>query len=201
MIFYTSLFHILIIISTFARLKNRELATKKPYTIAFKGLKNGTHYFDFEAGNAFFKEFEMTDMKDGLAAIDIELEKTDRFLDVSISIIGTLEVMCDRCLEYFKLNISYYNTFMVKFSETPMESTDEIMILHPNDHELNLKQYIFESISLSIPCRKVHPDDEQGNPGCNQDMLGKIKALKPKQLDEQSGNDPRWDILKDISIN
>ena len=90
---------------------------------------------------------------------------------------------------------------MVKFSETSTEGTDELIILHPNEHELDLKQYIYESICLSIPYRKVHPEDDQGNSACNKDMLKEINTLKPKQLNEQSGNDPRWDILKDISIN
>ena len=66
---------------------------------------------------------------------------------IGIDIKGTLLVQCDRCLEYFDYNVEYKDSLLVKFDENATSQNDEVIILHPNDSELDLKQYLYECIN------------------------------------------------------
>ncbi len=57
-------------------------------------------------------------------------------------------------------------------------------ILHPKNHQLDLKHYFYECISVSIPYRKVHPDLPDGESGCDPEMLKKLKdhLIEDKRL-------------------
>ena len=48
--------------------------------------------------------------------------------------------------------------------------------------------------------RVVHPDDENGNPGCNPEFLSRLENETDKDKDEPEG-DPRWEILKNLKLN
>ena len=63
-------------------------------------------------------------------------------------------------------------------------------------HEIVIDQYLFEFIVLSLPVKRIHPDDPDGNPACNKEMMKKLNQYLIN--DEQKINDPRWDDLKSI---
>jgi len=144
------------------------------YIIQFKGLKEGVHDFSFTIDKPFFEAFEYLSIPDGLVKVKVELDKKTTFLDLNISLRGEIQVQCDLCLDYFSLPIRYNGQIVVRFSETEKEPDEEVIWLHPDEHELNLKHYLYECISLSIPIRKVHPDLPDGEPGCDPDMLKKL---------------------------
>ena len=62
------------------------------------------------------------------------------------------------------------------------EADDEIIFLHPEDYQLDLKHYLYECISVSLPYRKVHPDLPDGESGCDPEMLEKLKDLFDSRL-------------------
>ena len=49
--------------------------------------------------------------------------------------------------------------------------------LNPEDHQLDMKQYFYECISVSLPYRKVHPDLPDGESGCDPENAWKIRIL------------------------
>ena len=147
------------------------------YIIHFKGLKEGVHAFTFHLGKAFFETHEHLEVPDGAVDIQAELIKKTSFLELSISLAGTVQVQCDRCLGYFNLPVSYEGHLVVRFSETGKEPDDEVIFLHPEDYELNLTHYLYECISLSIPIRKIHPDLPGGKPGCDPEMLKRLNEI------------------------
>ena len=79
--------------------------------------------------------------------------------------------------------VHYEGTLQVRFSETEKESDGDVMWLSPNETELPLGQYIYESISLSLPYRKIHPEDANGNSLCNPDMLSRFKIVSEEEFD------------------
>jgi uncharacterized metal-binding protein YceD (DUF177 family) len=151
--------------------------------------------------NSFITENGINDVKSGEVEVHVLLNKTESFLELDVSLKGELEIMCDRCLEYFNYPVKFNGSLVVKFSEASTESSDEIIVIHPNDHELDLKQYIYESLCLSIPYRKVHPEDKEGNSACNQDMIDRFGNIKIEEDKKDDKTDPRWDLLKDIIEN
>lgn len=98
-----------------------------------------------------------------MASVSVELVKTERLLTLDFTIDGEVEVTCDRCLDEFMMPVHYAGTLQVRFLETEKESDGEVMWLSPNETELPLGQYIYESISLSLPYRKIHPEDAEGH--------------------------------------
>ena len=145
------------------------------YIIQFKGLKEGVHDFDFILGKAFFAEFEYLEVPDGKVKAHIVLTRKTTFLDLDISLKGPIQALCDRCLDYFDMEVDFTGHLLVRFSEQEEEEDDEIIFLHPDDHQLDLKHYFYECISISIPYRKVHPDLPGGHSGCDPEMLKKLK--------------------------
>jgi uncharacterized metal-binding protein YceD (DUF177 family) len=174
--------------------KIKKLKSDNQYIIRFKGLNEGNHNFRFEVKSNFFIEFNAIEAKDGNLEVIINLNKKLNFLTLNILIKGTLSVQCDRCLEYFNYPIEYKDNLLVKFSESFVEQSGDIIILHPSDSELDLKHYIFECISLSIPYRKIHPKFKDGKSLCKKEMLQKFHELEAKEQEKIITTN--WEKLK-----
>ena len=166
------------------------------YTIQFRGLKEGFHLFHFELDNRFFEFFANQDVKEGNLRVHVNLEKKSTLLELDVSITGTLHVLCDRCLEYFDFPVNFKGELFVKFSQEQNDQGDpDVLYLDPNDYQVDLAQYFYESVILSLPYRKVHPDIKKNIPSCNPEMLSKLNKMLVKEKKE---TDPRWDKLKEL---
>ena len=69
------------------------------YRIAYQGLTDGLHEFDFEIDDAFFENLEYSEIKKGNLQAHIVLNKKSQMLDFEVKIKGWVELTCDRCLE------------------------------------------------------------------------------------------------------
>jgi len=163
------------IIFTFAPLfYSVVLKFENQYIIHFKGLKEGVHSFEYNIGRSFFEEYLNLDVPDGYINVKVSLTKKVHFMELSIVLSGNMMVQCDRCLDYFSMPVSYEGFLMVRFGEEEEDVNDEVMVLHPEEHQIDLKHYLYECISLAIPMRKVHPDLSDGSSGCSKEMLDKL---------------------------
>lgn len=149
----------------------------QPYSIAFKGLKNGHHEFRFEVGKSLFEAFESTEIKDGACEVAVDMERSDAMLLLDIRITGHVVVACDRCLEDCRIPIDFRSSLPVRFSEQEHEYDGEVLWLVPGEDEVDLAQYIYESIVLSLPYQRVHPDGE-----CDPDMLGRFRIVSDEEF-------------------
>jgi len=170
----------------------------KKYRINFRELELGKHPFSFEIDDWFFSWFEKSEIQQGNLKADVELIKEERLTTLHITIEGEVRVMCDRCLDHFMHPVDFSGTLYLKPEEDEWEEKDkeEVILVAPDDSEVDLAQYFYESIHLSLPLKRVHPNDENGNSTCDQDML---KLLEEHQRDEQQ-TDPRWDKLKELFV-
>ena len=168
------------------------------YIIPFKGLKEGEFNYNFEIGKAFFEEYSSLDIKTGSVKADVLLIKKNTFLELSVSLEGTLEIQCDRCLEYFEFPLIYKGELFVKFKEEAEEPDEKVIFLHPKDDLLDLTQFLIDSIGLSLPIQKFHPDREDGSEGCDEEMLIKLDEHSFKDSSDEETIDPRWAKLKDL---
>jgi uncharacterized metal-binding protein YceD (DUF177 family) len=176
---------------------------KQRYTIAYKGLGPGSHHFDFEVTGDFFQRHEGSGIKDGSAKVEVELEKKGLMLSVRTHITGFVTVACDRCLEDCELPVDFHGKLIVKFSEEEIPFDGEVMWVNPADSLLDLEQYIYESIVLALPFRRVHPEDVHGTPLCNPEMLAKFRIVSEEEFEELIAEkpveeDPRWAKLKEL---
>lgn len=158
------------------------------------GLGVGNHIFKFEIDDSFFDSFEYFENISGKANIIVDLLKESNMLIFDIGIKGQLNLLCDRCLDSFPHKIVGHDKLIVKFGDEFLEESQDVIVIPVNENRFDLKQYIFEIVSLMLPIRKIHPTDKDGNNGCDMDIINRInKYSKQKE-------DPRWDALKSLKF-
>ena len=128
-------------------------------------------------GKSLFEAFESTEIKDGACEVAVDMERSDAMLLLDIRITGHVVVACDRCLEDCRIPIDFRNSLPVRFSEQEHEYDGEVLWLVPGEDEVDLAQYIYESIVLSLPYQRVHPDGE-----CDPDMLGRFRIVSDEEF-------------------
>lgn len=173
----------------------------KEFTIPFVGLKLGEHRFDFNINKKFFEHFEYDEFNDVNLDLDVLLDKKTTLLEFTIDYKGTVNVYCDVTNEPFDQEIEGEYHFVVKFGESFNSDNEDLLILPHGSYEVNIQQYIYESVILSLPSRKIHPGVEDGT--LKSDILDKLEELSPrtnkKNTDPSNDKtDPRWDSLKKL---
>ena len=171
----------------------------KEYLIPFVGLKIGKHQFDYQIDNTFFKNFDYDEFNDVSVKVDIVLEKKSTMLELDFKHKGIVNVPCDVSGEEFDLPIKGKLKLLVKFGDTFNDDNEELLVLPHGEYQVNVAQYIYESIVLSVPLRRIHPGVKDGS---LTDVIEKLESLSPKEnkKEEQQNNDidPRWENLKKL---
>ena len=147
----------------------------RKYSIPYKGLSVGNHEFTFKVDERFFAAYDSSEIKGGNVDVDVKMTKQANLISLDLGIRGEVIVECDRCLDDVSLPVDYDGTLVVRFSETEQESDGEVLWLSPMETEIPLAQYIYDSIVLSLPIQRVHPDDENGRSTCDPDMLARFR--------------------------
>ena len=171
----------------------------KEYLIPFSGLKIGKHQFDYQLDNTFFKHFDYDEFNDASIKVNIVLEKKTTMLELDFKHKGTVNVPCDVSGEEFDLPIKGKFKLLVKFGDEFNDENEELLILPHGEFQFSVAQYIYETIVLSIPLRRVHPGIKDGS---LTEVIQKLESLAPKEnkKEEQQNNDidPRWENLKKL---
>jgi uncharacterized metal-binding protein YceD (DUF177 family) len=166
------------------------------YTIPYKGLKDGSHEFEFTVDGKFFEHFQFENDFQGQVSVKATLLKKTLVMTLNIEIEGDINVTCDRCLDRFPYHAEGESTLFIKFGETYEELDNDIIVIPESDYEIKIAQYIYELILLSFPINFVHPDDEDGFSTCNEEMTQKLD-----EHSERTETDPRWSELKKLIDN
>jgi uncharacterized protein len=165
------------------------------FAIPVSGIKDGHHIFEFEVDKEFFELFEESEIKEGELTVVTKVNRSATHMELEFEISGKVRICCDRCLERFDHPVKSENRLLVKFGHDRDESDPEIITMSRDEHQLDLNQYIYEFIHLALPIRRIHPDNAEGISTCDPVML---KKLKEHLVEEETGNDPRWDELKKL---
>jgi uncharacterized protein len=173
------------------------------YTIAFKGLKEGDHLFDFDIDDKFFGRFENSEVAKGSLTAKVKLTRQSTLLVLKMEVKGTVELQCDRCLDNYLQKVKNKGQLYVKFGEEEEEIGDEIIVIPFEEHQVNVAQYLYELVILGLPIKHVHPADSEGKSTCNPEMLEKLKEyiIDERDEEEQSPVDERWSELKKLLDN
>ncbi len=173
----------------------------KDYLISFAGLKIGKHQFDYQLDNTFFANFDYTEFNSAAIEVDLVLEKKTTMLELNFKHKGTVNVPCDVSGVDFDLPIKGKLKLIVKFGEEFNNENDELLILPHGEFQLDVSQYLYETIVLSVPVKRVHPGVEDGS--LETDALSTLEKLAPKikeeeKQDQEEKIDPRWAALKKL---
>ena len=179
---------------------NAMMKPLKEYTIPFVGLKIGKHHFDYQIDKTFFEHFEYDDFNDVDVQTSLILEKKSTLLELHFEVSGMVNVNCDLTNEPYDQSLNGNFNLVVKFGEEFNDDFEDIVILPHGEYEINVAQYIYELVILSMPVKKIHPGVEDGT--LDSDILRKLEELSPKSSNEDNESseeiDPRWNTLKKL---
>lgn len=184
------------------------MAKKNPYIIQYAGLKLGTHSFNFEIDGAFFSSYEYSDIESCQLNIDLRFEKSNSMLVLNFDITGTIDSICDKCLDDLQLQIDGQNRQIVKISDfEEQDIDDEILVVPSSEYEVDITKMIFDFSHLCLPIKREHDEN-----GCDSKALEKLENYLVFENPEDSTDeeteqnneeeiDPRWNALKGLKDN
>jgi len=150
------------------------------YIIPFGSYSNGSYGFEFELVDSFFEQFPESDIRQADVQVHVDMIKQNRQLEFVFALEGWVMLPCDRCLEEYEQPISSEFELFGKFGDGNSEDELDVVWLKEESNQLDVSRYLYEYVVLSLPMRKVHPDKENGKPGCNPAMLDILKKLSVK---------------------
>jgi uncharacterized metal-binding protein YceD (DUF177 family) len=172
----------------------------KEYLIPFVGLKLGKHHFEYQIDNTFFDIFDYDEFQNSDIKVTVVLEKKSNMLEISFKHAGIVHVPCDVTGEDFDLPIKSKMKLIVRFGEEFNNDNEELLILPFGEFEVDIAQYMYEMIVLSVPLRRVHPGVKDGT--LESEALKKLNELAVKETKKENKQeeniDPRWDKLKQL---
>ena len=185
------------------------MSKTREFLIPFVGLKLGKHNFEYQISKEFFENFDYDEFQNSDIKVNVVLDKKSNMLELDFKHKGTVNVPCDLTSEDFDLPIKGKMKLIVRFGDEFNNDNEELLILPHGEFELDVAQYIYEMIALSVPLKRVHPGVKDGS--LQTEALTKLNELKvkdsgtntkAKQTKEESKQeediDPRWDKLKKL---
>lgn len=180
------------------------------YRIDLLKLKDGQHDITFTIGGDFFLDFPHTEIRDAQVQARLLIRKDPRLLDLHLHLDGELTLSCDRCNGDLDWPI-FSNVRLIYSFEPSFKGTDEqdISYLKPGQQYLDLRQDLYDYISLQVPLRKV--PDTGSRHQCPPEIMAILAAgaeaaarhaeeEPTAEIEGDGSNDPRWAALKGLRL-
>ena len=178
------------------------MKTLRAYHLAFAGLADGQHEFDYELNSNLLKALNFDLFEDLKVEAKVTLDKAPSLLQLEVKLKGQVLTACDRCAENFWLEVEGQDFLVIKLLTQltdDLNQEDEVVYLEHTASSYNLGYFLYEALVLSLPTRRVHPDDENGEPTCNPEILARLAAHQPSnESNEDDDQDDVWAVLKNI---
>jgi len=172
------------------------------YIIPLQSLSEGVHSMEFTISKEFIELQTIENMLDAQVTVTVIFTKRAKIHTLELSMRGTVEMPCDRCLEPVTIAVKNSQECVLKVdaNEDEFADTDDVICINSHDKEFDITHILYENLLLALPLKKVHA---QGK--CNAGVTAYIQEAKTKQKFNKLGNqgktDPRWDLLKNVIIN
>lgn len=166
------------------------------YRVNIIGLSNKIHHFDYEVGDAFFGQYGKDLLSEGVFKVAVSIDKHETFLEVKFHIKGTAKLICDRSLDPFDYPVDTHKLVIFKYGEEDKEISDEMMVIHRDTVSLELGQYIYEFIGLTLPMKRLHPRFQDEKTESEETFVYSSSTDDADKKEEEI--DPRWEKLKKL---
>ncbi|MFM1828330.1 MAG: hypothetical protein RL624_571 [Bacteroidota bacterium] len=179
------------------------MKNSRVFEIAWQGLKLGEHELIFDLDDKFLMwKYPETEYKQLNVQIKVTFDKQVNFFMFHFNIDGSLVVPCDRCGEEFELSLWDEFDLLVKLNdvedEDQIEEEADVVFISRSETVLDISDWLYEFLMLSIPLQKIHPQDAKGNDTCNPDVLAFLK--QSAEALEQENKNTIWKGLDSIKI-
>ena len=140
---------------------------RREFEIAFVGLKPGVHEFNYAINDQFFIDFQQQDFRNCKANVKLTLDRNTGFMLLKFEIGGNLEVTCDRCNSTLPFELWDEFKLTVKMVEDPelmndQEDDPDVYYIGRTESHIDVANWIYEFINLSIPMQKVCSFEKDG---------------------------------------
>jgi uncharacterized metal-binding protein YceD (DUF177 family) len=126
------------------------MASEKSNIITLDALDLGTHVFDFQLDNAYFRGIENSELLGGEVNVEATLKLREYDFDLEMAVNGQVQVTCDRCLDEMNVEVD---------AEESEWEWDETL------KQIDLSWLAYELIIVNLPLVHSHQDG-----GCNPEM-------------------------------
>ena len=170
------------------------MSNRREFEIAFVGLKPGVHEFSYAVDDRFFEEYNDQDFRHAQAVVKLLLEKSNGFMILRFEIGGKAEVTCDRCNNNLPIQLFDEFTVTVKMIDDPevmneQEEDPDVYYISRGESHLDIKNWIYEFVNLSIPMQKTCEYENMDGPYCNPAAREMLKSMR---RDENAASNPIW---------
>ena len=144
----------------------------KRYIIDAQTLQQQSFEFDLEVGMELFETMEVADISGAdykFRVVGTRL--TTNKLEIEIEGEGSVVTQCDRCLDDVTIDAEAAGVMVVYFGDEAVPFDGEEVTLQRGD-ELNIAQFVYDSIMLDLPIVRVHDIED-----CNPDMIARISGV------------------------
>jgi uncharacterized metal-binding protein YceD (DUF177 family) len=173
------------------------MSNRREFEIAFVGLKPGVHEYNYRINDKFFIEYQEQDFKNVEANVRLLLEKNSSFMILRFQVGGKAEVICDRCVNELPLQLFEDFTVTIKMTDDPelmndQEEDPDVYYISRGESHIDVKDWIYEFVNLSIPMQKTCDYENMDGPYCNPAAKEVLNNMKPG---EEKQN-PMWKGLE-----
>lgn len=175
----------------------------REFEIAWQGLKPGPHTIIYDIDDRFMQEHgQLSDDRNWAAKVTLLFDKHEGFFMLKFDIDGKITVPCDRCGDDFDLKLWDEFNLLIKLLGDDTQNIDEeddVVFIPRSETVIDISNWIYEFLMLSVPLQHIHPDNADGSSGCNPQALNLLDKLKEV---EEAPINPIWkglDGLKNIS--
>jgi uncharacterized metal-binding protein YceD (DUF177 family) len=168
----------------------------KQFNIQFVGLKEGKHLFEYIIDNTFFEAFNYNEFFNSSIKVELDFVKKSTLFELTFTFKGTVNLPCDTTNEPFDQPIETSSYLVVNFGQEFNDENEDLLIIPHEAYQFSVAQYIYETIVLSIPTKRIHPKVLDGT--MQSEALDKLKELRIKEVKTVEKTDPRWDKLKNL---
>lgn len=89
---------------------------------------------------------------------------------------GSVSTDCDRCNDPIEVPIKGSFKLIFTFGNEPSDD-ESLIVMHPDEYELDLRDQLYELLIISLPTRLIHPKGE-----CNEEMIALLNQYSVQQI-------------------
>jgi len=177
------------------------MSRRREFEIAFVGLKPGVHEYSYVIDDRFFEAYQQQDFRNCLAKVKLALDKKSSFMLLRFEIGGCLEVTCDRCNSRLPFDLWDEFSITVKMVEEPelmngQEDDPDVYYISRGESHLDVANWIYEFINLSIPMQKACSFEDMNGPHCNPAAMDMLRKLESEEDNKEVKENPIWKGLE-----
>ena len=159
---------------------------------------------------------ESIDILGGAVKVSLAVRRANEANYFAIHCQGTIQIVCDRCLEPMDYAVEADYDLAVKYGDEYDDSNDGVLIVPEGDNDLDVAPIVYDTVALSIPLQHVHAEGE-----CDEATWQALQAhtahdlddepdeygtyadedADADQLDNETNIDPRWAELMKLKDN